>query len=429
MPRRSDVVLTVDVLRSMKRNETLRDAEVPGLNVWRGVTDWTWSYRWKDPKNGAQPKAKLGTYPAIPIDAARALARLERDRVSRGETPDAKIKAQRREQVAVAKASPAPTVGALWDDYRTRRLATSRKDAGRALDKLIKRDLGELAKVRADRATPEQAQALLESIVARGARSMAQQFREAMGAAWRYALQQRRLDRNIVCPFDGLMKDGGRDRLALVPKAERFRRDEWKAWLAWLPDSGISVAMQRAFMLQALTGARVGEILSARFDQIDADSAGRYWLRMFFKRAPRNIYLSAPAMRIVEQQRAANRGAEFLFPSERSASGHINPLNAVTCILSARDECPIKLRDPRSNKIVPWTSHTLRRSVKAGLTAELKVPHELSEIVIGHSIGTGTRASYDDESDYEAQIAVAMEKWGKLIASWSPRPALRAVST
>jgi integrase len=428
MPRRSDVVLTVDVLHAMPRNEKLRDAEVPGLNVWRGVTDWTWSYRWKDPATGAQPQTKLGTYPAIPIDAARALARLERDRVSRGETPDAKIKAQRREQVEAAKASPVPTVGAVWEDYRTRMLAASRKDGGRALDLLVKRDLGELAKVRADRATPEQAHALLQRILDRGARSMAQQYREAMGAAWRFAHQQRRIDRNVVCPFDGLMKDGGRDRLAPVPKGERFRRDDWKAWLAWLPGSGISTTMQRAFLLQALTGARVGEILSARFDQIDVDDAGRHWLRMFFKRAPRNICLSAAAMRVVEQQREANPGAAYLFPSDRSASGHINPLNAVTCVLSTRETCPVKLRDPRTNQTVPWTSHTLRRSVKAGLTAELKVSHELSEIVLGHSIGSGTVAAYAHESDYEAEVAIAMEKWAKLIATWSPRPALRAVS-
>jgi integrase len=427
MPKRSDILLTIDVLHAMQRNAKLRDAEVPGLSVWRGVTDWTWSYRWKDPKTGAQPQTKLGTFPAIPIDAARALARLERDRVSRGETPDAKIKAQRRAEVENAKASPAPTLAGLWDDYKTRKLAVSRKDGGRALDLLVKRDLGDLAKLRADRVTPEQAQALLQRIVDRGARSMAQQYREAMGAAWRFAHQQRRLDRNVVCPFDGLMKDGGRDRLAPQPKGERFRRDDWKAWLAWLPDSRITVTMQRVFMLQALTGARVGEIVSARFDQIDTDGAGRKWLRMFFKRAPRNIYLSAAALRIIEQQRAANPGAQCLFPSDRSASGHINALNAVTCILSTRDDCPIKVRDPRTNRTVPWTSHTLRRSVKAGLTAELKVAHELSEIVLGHSIGSGTRASYDDESDYEAQIAVAMEKWGKLIGTWSPRPALRAV--
>jgi integrase len=427
MPKRSDVVLTDAVLRTMKRNERLTDALVPGLSARRGAADWTFYLRWKDPVTGEEPRATIGRYPAIDLDAARALARMERDRLARGETPDAKVKAQRRVAADAPKPPPVPTVGAVWEDYVTRKLAGSRKDGGRALDLLVCRDIGDLAKVRADRATPEQAQAILERIVARGARSMAQQFREALVAAYAFAHQQRRLDRNAPCPFEGLLKDAGRDRLAPVPKAERFRAADWKAWLRWLPGSGISENMRSVFLLQALTGARVGEIVSARFDQIDTDDSGRRWLRMFFKRAPRNIYMSAAAMRIVEAQRAKHPRAVFVFPSDRSSTGHVLAMAAVTAILDVRESCPIKLRDPRTNEMVDWSSHTLRRSVRAGLVRELKVPDAVCEVILGHSLGTGVRAAYTHEDDFEQQIVDAMEKWGRLIGTWSPRPTLRAV--
>lgn len=421
MPRRADTVLTDAVLRRMQQGERMRDAQVPGLMVRRGATEWSWTLRYVDPVTGNEPSARLGTYPAIPIDDARALARQERDRIARGEQPAAKVHALQREAIAARnKVGAVPTVLEVWADYVERKLATSRADGGRALDMLVRRDIGTLAHVRADAATPVAAQAVLDAIVARGARSMAAQFREALCAAWRFAHQQKRLDRNIDCPFDGLMKDGSRDRLASAPKAERFRPADWRAWLAWLPRSGISPTMQDVFMLQAYTGARVGEVISARPDQIEEIDGGA-WLRMYFKRAARSIYLNAAARRIVEKRRQMNPGAAYLFPSDRSASGHVNPLNAVTCLLAVRADCPIKLRDPRTNKMVDWTSHTIRRSVKAGLTSELKAPHELSEIVLGHSLGTGVVAAYSHESDYEREIAATMERWGKLVASWAPR--------
>jgi integrase len=348
MPKLSAVTITDELLRTMMRGDVLTDSASRGLTAWRGANDVAWTLRWKDADG--QHAAVNGRWPAVSVDAARGIAALERHRVADGNRPDAVVRSEARK--SVVKAAAVPTVGEVWTGYLTGKLATSRKDKGRALNLIIERDIGKLRDVRADKVTPAAAKAILDKILARGARSMAAQFRDAMGAAWRHAHQMRTLGREIDDPFAGLMRQGSKDLLALVPKAERFRVADWKAWLRWLPESGISPTMQRLFILQALTGARVGEIISARIQQIEANEDGSAWLRTHFKRAPRNIHLSNAAMRVVAHQREQWPSRDWLFPSERSATGHILAMAAVTAILRVRERCPIKLRDPRSNELV-----------------------------------------------------------------------------
>ena len=79
-----------------------------------------------------------------------------------------------------------------------------------------------------------------------------------------------------------------------------------------------------------------------------------------------------------------------------------------TTIVSARAKAGIK------SAIPPWDlSRDIRRTVKTRL-AELKVPKEIRDLIMGHA-RTGMDAVYD-HSERRAEKRAALQKWGTLLA-------------
>src|SRR5262249_27681216 len=70
--------------------------------------------------------------------------------------------------------------------------------------------------------------------------------------------------------------------------------------------------------------------------------------------------------------------------------------------------------DPREVKLMPWTNHDIRRTVRSRLAA-LRVPDVVAEQVIGHQ-RKGIAAVYDRHG-YEDEKREALEKWAAALRS------------
>jgi integrase len=66
--------------------------------------------------------------------------------------------------------------------------------------------------------------------------------------------------------------------------------------------------------------------------------------------------------------------------------------------------------DPTTVKLAPWVNHDLRRVVKTNMGA-LKVPDQISELVLGHG-KKGLRKIYD-QHEYGEDIREALERWAE----------------
>lgn len=82
--------------------------------------------------------------------------------------------------------------------------------------------------------------------------------------------------------------------------------------------------------------------------------------------------------------------------------------------------------DPATVKLPDWVNHDLRRVVKSNMGA-LKVPDQISELVLGHG-KKGLRRIYD-QHEYADEIREALESWAeRLRGIVAPRPATPPVA-
>lgn len=64
--------------------------------------------------------------------------------------------------------------------------------------------------------------------------------------------------------------------------------------------------------------------------------------------------------------------------------------------------------NPQTVKLEPWVLHDLRRTVRTRLS-ELKVPHDVREMILGHG-KTGLDRVYD-QYEFQDEMREGLEKW------------------
>ncbi len=198
----------------------------------------------------------------------------------------------------------------------------------------------------------------------------------------------------------------------------------WRALDAY---KGLTPTTRIGLKLLLLTGVRSGELLKARVDSVDFDTATltvpvenqKLTLRAARKARAWKVPLSSTAFDLVCQLRALARsfGSDFLLASFSPA----NPGGALTDKALTHSmrrlfegSAPLlSFADPRP------TPHDLRRTFRSGL-ASIGVPHEVGERCLNHKLG-GVAETYLAEVNDIAQRRDAVERWAKhvrtLIAS------------
>lgn len=347
---------------------------------------WRQAYRF----DGKQKTLALGAYPEITLSDARQRRDDARKLLANGVDPGA-AKAAQRAAKAERGANSFEAVARKWHAHwstgkaeSTARYTLRRMEidvfpviGAKPVSALSASDFRDMAK----------------RIEARGAADMAKRVLQACGQVMRYAVAHDLAERNPVAdikPAD----------IIRAPKKRNYSRVDAKE----LPDllraiDGYvgNLHTRLALQFMALTFVRTGELLGARWDEIDLD--GKQW-RIPAERmkmdSPHIVPLSAQALGLLEKLRAVSYGGELVFPGEKPGKSMSN-----NTLLFALYRLGYRSK---------MTGHGFR-GVASTILHEHGWPHEHIELQLAHSARDEVSAAYN-HALYLPQRAKMMEWWG-----------------
>lgn len=174
------------------------------------------------------------------------------------------------------------------------------------------------------------------------------------------------------------------------------------AFFANLEDQDGMAAIAHRFLI--LTAGRVGEILGARWDEID----GELWtipaVRMKMSRSHR-VPLSPAAIECLEAVRGAGR--DLIFPTPLKARGPEKQMssNAITAVRSRMGVAGV-------------TTHGFRTSFRTWAADCARAPREVAEISLAHVTGTSVERAYM-RSDLLDQRRDLLDAWARYLTKTS----------
>lgn len=411
---RAKTDLTEEILRGAAPGARLQDGACPGLLFVNGKGRKAWSLRWSHTIGGLTKNFStvLGYWPQMSLQAARAAAGLRRAEIAMGRDPAAE-REDRRQARTVARKPKSPTLGQVWEKFMDERLVISRKDQGAVAERQVKKDCTTLLAMPVDQITVDVVTRHLRPVIDR-APSMAASIKAHLGWAWEHAQETDLVANALKNPFKVAYK-----RVKVLQqktRSEKFRAEHWRQFFAWLPESGLTKQMRAVLLLQAATGARAGEILQLqRSGIVFHNDGGATWQGKFKTDNTRLLYFAPAAARLLLEQ-SNHRTGKWLFPKRQHAGdAPMETMALVTAINSVRHTCPINLAAEGQGR--DWSSHTLRRSVRSGLTFERICDADTAERVLGHEI-SGVRASYDDVTNHLPAIRAALDEWVQRLIGW-----------
>jgi integrase len=233
------------------------------LKVRPNSTIKAWIYRFT--QNRKTQKMQIGTYPHVGLAEARALAR-ELDKEHKSGLNPVIERNRKKEEVrleAVEEASK-KTVQEVFNLWAKIDLATH-KDGGASVYRIFKKDvLPAIGSLRIEDVTKGHVIAVIDSVLARGARRMAKVTFSLLRQMFRFAV-----DRDILTidPTQSLRKAkiGGKDT-----ERDRVLSDAEIQHLAHaLPSSSLREPYQLALWIMLSTLCRIGELTRARWSDVD----------------------------------------------------------------------------------------------------------------------------------------------------------------
>ena len=320
----------------------------------------------------------LGAVGAIDAGKARAAAKDLLAMVRLGRDP-AGEKLEQRQKIG-------ETFGALLPRFLTRQRA---KLKPRSLEETV-RHLEQHAKplhVRTVEHIDRRGLAvLLARIAEKSGPAAANRVRASLSAYFAWLVREGMLDSNPVIGTNRAAEIGARDRV--LTDAELV--EIWKA----LGDDQYSAIVK----LLILTGARRDEIGSLCWSEVDLDGAVITLPPARTKnRRPHEIFLSSPALAILEAQ-ARDPERDLVFG--RGGRGWRGWSKS-----KAELETRVQVRD--------WTLHDFRRVLSTRLHETLGIQPHVIEALLGHVV-PGVAGVYN-RSDYADAKYAALVKWGEYV--------------
>jgi integrase len=203
----------------------------------------------------------------------------------------------------------------------------------------------------------------------------------------------------------------------LLPKKTKVHRVEHHAALPYAEMADFTDQLRqqegiaaRALEFAILTAARTGEVLGARWEEINI--AERLWTvpaeRMKAGKEHR-VPLADAALAIIEEMSTIRQG-EFLFPGGKSK----RPLSNMAMLMVLR-------RMGRAD----LTAHGFRSSFRDWAAERTTFPAEVAEMALAHTVSDKVEAAYRRGDLFEKRRRLA-EAWAKFCST--PPPAGRVVS-
>lgn len=210
----------------------------------------------------------------------------------------------------------------------------------------------------------------------------------------------------------------------LLPKKTKVRRVEHHAALPYADLGDFMVELRgqegvaaRALEFAILTAARTGEVIGARWGEIN--TAERLWTippgRMKAGKEHR-VPLSDAAIAVVEKM-AAIRSGDFLFSGAKAE----RPLSNMAFLMLLRR---MAKENPRWGDL---TAHGFRSSFRDWAAERTAFPAEVAEMALAHVVGDKVEAAYRRGDLFEKRREV-MDAWGWYCAAPPAAPGSNVVS-
>jgi integrase len=362
----------------------LWDSLVPGLGLRiypTGRKVWIVTYRIKGGPR-TQQKATLGPYGRlqgqIPIAAARNQARAIIAKANGGDDPQGESR--------TSKASP--TVATLVSEYMER-YAKAQKRSWYSDQKILNANvLPAWGGRRVADVTRRDVIALLDAIYDRGAPIQANRALACIRKMWNWAMSR---DMAQASPCAGIKPPAPENRRERVLTDGEIRA-------VWNACDKLKPPMAAHWRLRLLTAQRGGELLSARWEDVDLD--GGLWTIPAAvaknKRAHR-VPLSGPAVEILRGLKAAVGASPWICPGLKG--GHVHEISGASK----------RLRDLSG---VEFRPHDLRHTVATNL-ARLGTPRTELAKILNHVTADRSMTARYDHHEYDGAKRAALDAWAE----------------
>lgn len=364
-----------------------------GIDGYRGLVvivypggEKVWTYRTR--KDGRLYRERIGTYPGTTLrEAVRRYAEL-RDQRSKG------VDLAARRQRTVLEARRAPSVADLADDYIERH-AKPNKRTWRQDAAMLKADvLPRWARLKAKSIERADVIALLDAIVDRGAPMQAGKVLALVRKLFNFGIERGVLAVNPATRIPRPTRPRIRNRV--------LADDEIRAFWHGLDQSKVRKQIRAALRLQLLTGQRIGEVLGARWCDVDLEAGT--WLVPATRSKNRRehmVPLSPAAVSVLKDQLAIG---DLVFPAARGDQ----PIRSEVAAHELAEALP-KLGAGK------FTTHDLRRTVETRLAA-LGFGREVRDRVLNH-VDRSVGATHYNRHDYLVEKRRALDAWANALAA------------
>lgn len=428
-------------------DQYIRDSVIPGLVLrLTPANKRFWHLRYQSKiglKKTVGRKYTMGSFDeGMTVKRARRLAEELRVRIRQGFDPieDRKRKAEERkmeQERVLAEARSLITLNEVAENYALKLAnpVSGHKDGGAGVMALLDNHLlGRFGSMPIKNFRREHMFEAVDVALARGHNRTANAILSNTKSLFRFAVKREYIE---FSPIDVLNKrDAGgpdpiRDRVLC---ATDFKQDELHELFLLLPDAGLTINNQIAIHLLLGTACRIGELMQARWRDVDFEK--RCWIIQAENSKngdPLRVYLSDYTLSWLEKLYELSGHTEFLFPS-RSKAGHMLP-NSVSKHISDRQKGPdgkqLQKRTPHHSALIlpggHWTIHDLRRTASTLMQMLGISPHIIDECQ-NHRTGGVVRRRYQHGSYYES-MKLAWSMLGHELATLQgPSPGAQLLS-
>jgi integrase len=267
--------------------------------------------------------------------------------------------------------------------------------------------------------TPAECRAIVEAVVKRGSPVQAGIVLGVMKQFFGFALSRDEVASNPVARFSDPQALGVEKNIS-----QRYLSpEEIRAfWLGLDSYKGMTVTVRNGLKLLLLLGVRSGELLQAKWEEVDTDAAtwtvpvAHQKLTKSRERIARpwTVPLGPTSLKLLGDLRALADAAGSAYvmasfhPTSEGAAITEKALNHAMRRMFEGDEPVLRFDGERP------TPHDLRRTMRTHLGDTLGVPWHVAERCLNHAIGTIT-ATYD-VGDYVDERRAALEKWDAYVA-------------
>lgn len=381
------------------------------------IPTWRFRYRFK----GTQRAMLLGGYGDLSLADARKLTKQLRAKVSLGHDVAGEKQERKREAVRkIETAKASITVGALADEYFARNILGRWKHPNivrSRIERDIKPNIGRLA---VEDLRPSHIDGMLQSIVKRGAPTMANDVLRWVRRILDFAVKRQMIQHNPAAAFD--LSDAGGAESA---RERALSREELtKLFAAMRNAKGFSYENAQTIKLLLLLAVRKGELVGARLDEFDLDRGIWHLPSERTKTGMAiDIPLSAQAVECLRELHRLACGSQWLLPARKMQHRMIPHINEGTLNVALA-----KLR-PLLPGFARFCVHDFRRTARTHLAA-LGVDHHIAERCLNHKI-KGVEAIYN-RHDYLEERSKALALWASFLgdcekgSDWNVTPLRRA---